>query len=851
MDGRSPEKDLFPELSDSINSIYEGMLRQALLIVKESLQKNAPHPDKIINLLHFFNETGFNLSGKVLESQVYPLLYEALIARMEVDREQAEVHSNNLLEMPVQMLSDPGFLNFIQQNSNREKFYYLNLFRLAAAQTITRLDQQVDDPGLIKQILEIPGCLTYLESNESVLYILDEIAMRRSGLAKKKMPDLTVQKVKNKSISQTRIQPLQEGESKKALIPSVSSTSDYLPSRSSSSSSQSVSSNILSSEQEISDHDEEDDFASVQQLYQRWLDSGPARLHDELIQVKSKIEASRDYYLQCGIEETVLEILKDNLLLTAYIHQINQRVASLKESKESVENSSEEIAAVTAAIMKYNKKKFLAIQCRNLVVTLDAIIKNKLTEEAEVKGFIADINKSFKAFGKFRAHYGRYLKLKKTVKKLGGDVLCFSLDGHEKLLDDVVDKLEEELARYPGLKDKIKLGMGGDKQNRPHLVNNLTLLWEMINIHLAAYTRNIETIIYRQLNDLPELQIEFKSFMAGQRAELSEELDAEISLYMSDFHKKKFILSMQKIRSMHDDFYGEKKGFMRLASGMNLAPVLPDSGQVEAKILKTQENVTLFQCQYELMRDFSRIKDKKSKNEKAMKRYLVKLNSNGSKLIERLRDGKPADKKGLSVVSMVRRLSKSHVADNKIRSSSSAVITKQLSTKRNVAPPAELPPVPPAGVRMEKQCDEFLKKIIPLLNKCAGCRDKIEVAIVPIEKGYRQAGTSDLEKMQAQLKVIEENISLIQDHFELLNDRLKINFTEAEAVKLFDNHGNFLRSEIDTLGKFITNPERYFGCLSQYVKINKQLQDYKLRFKKLMATPFNQTEELPSYRVKM
>lgn len=867
MDTRS-EKEIFPELSDSLNNMYEEMLRTALVVAQESLVKNEPNPYEIIKLLHFFQESHIYLSKEILEKRVYPVLYDTLMARMKADSEQPESHRHDLLKFPIQMLSDESFLRFIQQDPNVEERYYFNLFKLAAAQTITLLDQEIDDSSLIKQVLEIPGCFIYLNSNVTVQYILDEIAMRKSSVEKNRKglttdirPNLTTQPQtthltapateSTSTLSSSRLTPASSSSRSSSSL-STSSSRPASTSLTSPSNSSLVTDSL--SEKETDDDNEEDEVAGTQQQYQHWLMTNPKKFSDELIRTHAKIESSASLYFQCGISETTIKILKNNLSLTKHIQQVHDCAVKLENSKKSVSGSDEETLALAAALHKYNRKKFLAIQSRNLIILFDTIIHQHLIDKDDIGIFITDVNKAFKTLGKFHLHYEQYQKLKNMIAKSDNDMSHYPAK-NEKLLDGVVDKIEEELARYPGLKDKIKLGIGGEKQNRPLLVSHLTQLWEIVNIQLAAYTRNIEVVIYKKLNDLPDLQIEFKEFMNGKHAGLSKELDKQISLYMSDAHKKKFISSLKKIKTMRDDLQHQDKGFLKLASNLKLNIPLPTSDQVTTNIQKTQFHVEIYQYQHELIHHFSRTKEKKVKYEKAMKDCLTKLHNNGNKLIAKCQEEKPADKKSAAITAMTRRFSKSHINDNKVRSSSSsssATITKRLiSTTTTMPPPVEAPPIPQVGAHVEKPCDEYLKKISPLLNKCAGCKDSLEITIVPIEKDYRRQNSSDLEKIRRQLKLLDETISSIQKNLDELNEKLKNNFSEDDEANFFDDDNNFVRSEINTLKKFVANPERYFSYLDQYKKMQQKFQEYSLRFNKILSAAPQQEETLPSYSMKM
>ncbi|MBX3709578.1 MAG: hypothetical protein KIT56_05960 [Gammaproteobacteria bacterium] len=917
----------FSDLQDPFNYLCDDILNRVL--EKEKGNSANPRPDKIIDILNFFEANQVVLSNEALEARVYPILYESILLRLRMEKKQIIESDNNqpynsdFLEPLIRYLDKPSFFNFINNNLDRQKDFYFSLFNLAVAKTEKQLSQEIDDTSLIIQVFNAAGIKDYSQKNKAMQYILTNIRNRRLDLIGNREEDISKgtlissslftdsdrRSLKNRlDLSSQEITPpssIISSTSRKPTSSLSEASGESTPcsseaSKESTSHSSEISSHSLGSSKETVSHisdvsrgelakviqvssprkkpdnhsnitfnkrltiDENGELVDIPgvRAYLRWKNTEPEAVNRELNELKIKLKEMDNVYKENKFSTDIIKILKRYLSLSKYIEEINEYFINLKQAKKMNRSIEKENEALINAIKKYVNKKNIAMASRNFTVILDEIINNPSLDEENITKFKIHVNKFFSQLKKFYSHYSHYQKLKVFVKQqLKVEELPPQIiESDEKILDDVINKIYLVVKKFPGLEDKIRLGLGRNPENIATLSDNLIKLWKLLNIHIGAYVDMIEDFVPKPLKQ------EFDEFMKGKK-EISDELDAILNKNIRNDKKNELVSLIPKINKMNhnlQEFMQEAKvmeEFIKKVKIKNIMIPVIDTKIIDTKseILKLQNIAKIYQSIYRLNYEYSDIKTDKVNYEKKIINHLRELYNLGKRVIKKNQKIEATNKKASPVARLIH-LSRKEA--NKIEiTSNSNKITEKFAVKfeSDMDLPSEPPPVPPIGVHVIKSGDEYLKKIHILLRSGEAIKDKIIVKMAPIEKIVKMARNTleghdgKTERMRAAFKDREEAERALEKSrvaFKDCKERIRLDL--ATMKKIYGEVGSifkeiqdgffgcsglrmFSQNNIDRnkLGDLFSNPENYFIYLEEYKRMGMKLAYYVLCFKKL------------------
>jgi|GEM_PF-4726201 hypothetical protein len=563
-----------------------------------------------------------------------------------------------------------------------------------------------------------------------------------------------------------------------------------------------------------------------------YIRSNPADLNIRLKKQKELFKSRQAIYLSNGFPSEMIAILSEKLSLSKYIKKVNAKLHLLKQIKNSNLSDEAETDALENSIKKYKRKKMLAVLTNNFIVIVDEVINNQSIDDKDIESFKLTVKAAFDELNIFYQRSQEHRKLKSYIKKqLNIEKIPPSPASDEKILDAVINRIETETQKIPGLKDKIKLGLGGIKENTETLPDNLDTLWKILNVKISACFDHIESCVSRLLTASPFLKNDFAEFMNGNKA-LSAALDALLDSCMSSDQKFKFA-SLIKITI---EAKREMNALMSKAKEKNISIIDTDT---ENKKAKEKQLLELHHSIYIFNNDYKNFKNEKQIFDGRILHHLKKMEKLGQRMLEKPQSSETTIKPGSTVTQLVRRLSKGEL----IRGKSKAISGRKKFTELPVMRlqpeglPSESPPLPPTSSQIKKPGDEYLSQIHKFMCGCNVNKDNILLAMAPTEKEYALFHTiatfTNIKKqtITTNLNLLRQNIMAAGNLLKELMNNVKQYYNQDPQIQVFTPDNDAV---IRKMTAYFSTPERFSAYFKEYLIMNENLKNYTSRYKKLL-----------------
>ncbi|HHT7364506.1 TPA: hypothetical protein ACTZ8L_002997, partial [Legionella pneumophila] len=677
-------------------------------------------------------------------------------------------------------LLTPEMIKYLQEHAEESTAFYLLLFNSCISLIIKQLDTNNFDESILARCLSVPGSNNYLNSHTGMQFSINTIQERIT----EKKRSLNTSEQSQITESPTTKVTLAE----KPALTKKHSTKFF---------NKLLSHTGLSLSKKL----------QVQNAFGKWKKSAPAKTDNLLNWYKKTLEKHREQYVQMGVSPHFLDELAIQIpslsMLIVDIAKIPEYFSKNLDPNHKIWNKALNL------LKKFEDQVSVANRCIALIDNLKAIFidQSKGIDSTDKEKLITSINRIGSLTENYRSRKESYITYKHIIKQKQKESDYHEDENADSMMFDYfVIELKKLVQFYNAKKDKVKLGLGGIKEERKQLAENLPLLWETFSFNILPLFIHIE-----------------------------EPIKTDPDQVLSSHYQKEYAQLYPVIKNMKE----ECQQYLIEARKRNI--ILKSETQPQESTDLMQNKIKFHQASFELSHRFANFQSEQKKLNKQVKKEIRVLLDTSNKLLAKREINVDASRKqslqpspSPKMISHHRKLHSDPIAgDYRVRFYAK---TKEHESKEK---PFDKRKQETKALASEVDITMMFQDLQRYFNKYEALKDKMMRLLVPIEKGYQPLDNENLKKLESLFAALEECYQYIEPKFKQVKSYV-ISHLKTHNPQLSLSKASMLDKTIILAMQYIlSEPDKYFQCENKFDNMRRNHTNLSMRIGELKISQKN------------
>ncbi|HCU5991710.1 TPA: hypothetical protein OUZ71_002599 [Legionella pneumophila] len=549
----------------------------------------------------------------------------------------------------------------------------------------------------------------------------------------------------------------------------------------------------------------------VQNAFGKWKKSAPAKTDNLLNWYKKTLEKHREQYVQMGVSPHFLDELAIQIpslsMLIVDIAKIPEYFSKNLDPNHKIWNKALNL------LKKFEDQVSVANRCIALIDNLKAIFidQSKGIDSTDKEKLITSINRIGSLTENYRSRKESYITYKHIIKQKQKESDYHEDENADSMMFDYfVIELKKLVQFYNAKKDKVKLGLGGIKEERKQLAENLPLLWETFSFNILPLFIHIE-----------------------------EPIKTDPDQVLSSHYQKEYAQLYPVIKNMKE----ECQQYLIEARKRNI--ILKSETQPQESTDLMQNKIKFHQASFELSHRFANFQSEQKKLNKQVKKEIRVLLDTSNKLLAKREINVDASRKqslqpspSPKMISHHRKLHSDPIAgDYRVRFYAK---TKEHESKEK---PFDKRKQETKALASEVDITMMFQDLQRYFNKYEALKDKMMRLLVPIEKGYQPLDNENLKKLESLFAALEECYQYIEPKFKQVKSYV-ISHLKTHNPQLSLSKASMLDKTIILAMQYIlSEPDKYFQCENKFDNMRRNHTNLSMRIGELKISQKNTSSD--------